>query len=150
MRVNWSLFDINSCFYDPCYSQVDKEMDVFACFYDTIMDWLMFAPGAVHTQHGWERDAKRSLWVPRGQSHWAAGGATAPPGETNQPGHQVRTCKHSTAQHSRAHTHTHTESQDWNSCSLDTSKSSLPLLCIQSCSHPCTHADQLQPCYWVS
>lgn len=56
-------------------------------FMKPLMDWLLFAPGAVHSQHGREWHAKRSLRVPRGESHWTAGRATTPPRETDQPGH---------------------------------------------------------------
>lgn len=45
------------------------------------------SPGAVHAQHGGERDAQCAVRVPRGQPHRAAGGAAAPPGEADQSGY---------------------------------------------------------------
>lgn len=52
--------------------------------------------GAVHTQLGGDWDAQRSVRVPRGKPHRAAGGAPASSREANQPGHQVRKHKHKT------------------------------------------------------
>lgn len=52
--------------------------------------------GVVHTQHGGDWDAQRSIRVPRGKPHRAAGGAPASSREANQPGHQVRKRKHTT------------------------------------------------------
>lgn len=45
--------------------------------------------GAVLSHSGGEWDAKCSLWIPRGQPNWAAGGETPSPRETNQPGCEV-------------------------------------------------------------
>lgn len=61
--------------------------------------------GAVHTQHGGDWDAQRSLRVPRGKPHRTAGGAPASSREANQPGHQVRKCKHKTCTHTHGRAH---------------------------------------------
>lgn len=60
-------------------------------------------PGAVHTQHDGDGDAQRSVRVPRGKPHRAAGGAPPSSREADQPGHQVRKRKHETC--TRTHTH---------------------------------------------